>query len=215
MLQFLAEHHLSGGGHVHVAGEMRCAARFSDRQTTCQVELDVIAPHGVINHNEYRGNLDKATSNEERALIAARGLFDWTSDRASSATLPLLGKSILERPCAASKTTPSDTRRAILRWLLGGTSPASVATATSAELAADAFHQHGRIDCQVWHVKDIEDLAGTRKPREARQSAEYSEPSDDPRLAMHKYAGIKRRGTHESSVASKHDVKQLHLTKAS
>eukprot|EP00913_Durusdinium_trenchii_P002823 g2614.t1 len=172
----LRRHHLSGAGLCRVSGTERAS-----RLSRCALELDVVAPEGLVNSLEYRELLRRAgQGSEARALSALRSQLGRQYNQLPS---PSAGHVSVSRPGAAART-PAAVRHALHRWLRGGAAPVHEASEAFTEMAMEMAN--------AWKiaqekVQDIEDLAGKagRRRRRPASPARYSNPADDPRSKDH------------------------------
>ncbi|CAK8995468.1 DNA polymerase zeta catalytic subunit (Protein reversionless 3) [Durusdinium trenchii] len=203
LLHFLAEHHLSGAGLCRVSGTERAS-----RLSRCALELDVVAPEGLVNSLEYRELLRRAgQGSEARALSALRSQLGRQYNQLPS---PSAGHVSVSRPGAAART-PAAVRHALHRWLRGGAAPVHEASEAFTEMAMEMANAWkiaqekvqapevlwglmGRT-LKTWQGKPVGvDPAGgaplegrptAAATRLAGQAEGYSNPADDPRSKDH------------------------------
>lgn len=172
LLHFLSEHHLSGAGLVRVSGTERAS-----RLSCCTLELDVMAPDGIVNWTEFRELLERCRGSEAKALAALRAQLCQGPKVPSSVPKNLATS---PRPVPGART-PLALRAALQRWLRGGEAPLTEATAAFSAMAQEMATEWQRAQRAV---QDIEDLAkGGSKLSKFREAspARYSNPADDPR----------------------------------
>lgn len=175
LLHFLSEHHLSGAGLVRVSGTER-----GSRLSCCTVELDVMAPDGIVNWTEFRELLARCGSSPEAKALAALRAQLCQGPKVPSSVPKHLATSP-QRPVPGART-PLAVRAALQRWLRGGEAPMTEATAAFSAMAQEMATEWQRAQRAV---QDIEDLAkgcgSTLSKRREASPARYSNPADDPR----------------------------------
>ena len=159
------------------------------RQSCCTFELDVQAPAGVLNHEEYASLVRRAGSDptaRAQAALHARLSIPGTLDKpglgggeAASAPGPSARRGA-GRPTPGARTTGLEARRGIQGWLRGGPPPGRAPWALG-----DARWVAAPV------ARDIEDLAGAEpaETRRARSPAGYSDPADRPSRAGMAFGG--------------------------
>lgn len=174
LLHFLSEHHLSGAGLVRVSGTERAS-----RLSCCTLELDVMAPDGIVNWTEFRELLERCGNSEAKALAALRAQLCQGPQMPSSAPKnPGLTASC--RPVPGART-PLAVRAALQRWLQGGEAPAAEATAAFSAMAQEMATEWQRAQRAVQDIEDLAKGCGSKLTRREASPARYSNPADDPR----------------------------------